>query len=381
MRLLSTRSMGSSKEGTQSGRKTKATKGEGTQEGQGEGVWGRAVAVAKNITVEPLMLLDGLAFSNMYVYMENLQMDRVCRVTCGFTEQVCGDLKAQHDASVEVQKNYSVFALYNGIIAATLPLFFILFMGAWSDKYGRKVPLVAVQVGHVLHAAGYLLVSLVPSWPVEVLLPVTLLDTLGGGVVSFLTVANSYIGDVTPEESRTSRVGLANSIWFLGGPFGTLMGRYIYGAGGYLALFTTSLVFYVISVIYVTFFLPESHGPFVKKPPTKTEAQKESLELRDSVAAVYGLDKKKNAAAHALTDARPTVATMVKDFFDPRRIVDSFRSTLRRREGNTRALILILIVTSLLRRLTRCKYSVAVHMLWIFSSFLLLLLRVGHPML
>ncbi|XP_045126833.1 proton-coupled folate transporter-like [Portunus trituberculatus] len=303
------------------------------------------------------MLLDGLAFSNMHVYIENLQMDRVCRVTCGFSEGVCQNLKAQHEASVEVQKSYSVFALYNGIIAAALPLFFILFMGAWSDKYGRKVPLVAVQVGHVLHAGGYLLASLVPSWPAEVLLLVTLLDTLGGGAVSFLTVANSYLGDVTPEESRTSRVGLANSIWFLGGPVGTLMGRYIYGAGGYLALFTTSLVLSVVAVVYVAVFLPESHGPFVKRSNTE-EAMKATLELRDSVAAVYGLEGKKKVS-HTLSDARPALATMAKDFFDPRRIVDSFKSTLRRREGNTRGLILTLIFTSLLRRVTRSPYVFA----------------------
>nr|XP_045593015.1 proton-coupled folate transporter-like [Procambarus clarkii] len=182
----------------------------------------------KGVTVEPLMLLDGLAFSSIHVYIENLQMDRVCRVTSGFSQQVCDNLRAQPGANVEVQQRYSVFALYNGIIAAALPLFFILFMGAWSDKYGRKVPLVAVQVGHALHAAGYLLASLAPSWPAEVLLAVTLLDTLGGGTVSFLTAANSYIGDVSSEESRTSRVGLANSIWFLGGPVGTLMGTYFY---------------------------------------------------------------------------------------------------------------------------------------------------------
>lgn len=356
MKLLSTRSMGSVKEGgLGDGGKAGARKGGAAAKAE-VGAWGRLVSAAKSVTVEPLMLLDGLAFSNMHVYIENLQMDRVCRVTCGFTEEVCGDLKAQHDASVEVQKSYSVFALYNGIIAAALPLFFILFMGAWSDKYGRKVPLVAVQVGHVLHAAGYLLAALVPSWPAEILLLVTLLDTLGGGAVSFLTVANSYIGDVSPEESRTSRVGLANSIWFLGGPFGTLMGRYIYGAGGYLALFTTSLVLSVMAVIYVAVFLPESHGPFKKKPTKQTEEQKASLELRDSVAAVYGIEGRSDAAKRQ-AEARPSVGTMVKAFFDPRRIMDSFRSTLRRREGNTRALILTLIFTSLLRRMTRCEYK------------------------
>ncbi|XP_071520553.1 probable peptidoglycan muropeptide transporter SLC46 isoform X2 [Panulirus ornatus] len=322
------------------------------------GWWSRVINVMKGVTVEPLMLLDGLAFSNMHVYIENLQMDRVCRVSSGFSQQVCDNLRSEPAASVHVQQRYSVFALYNGIIAAALPLFFILFMGAWSDKYGRKVPLVAVQVGHVLHAAGYLLASLAPWWPAEVLLLVTLLDTLGGGTVSFLTAANSYIGDVSSEESRTSRVGLANSIWFLGGPAGTLMGTYIYSQGGYLPLFATSLTLSVMAVVYVVVFLPESHGPFAKTADQEAPGHKAQVELRESVAAVYGLEMKATPI-HNAHHTRPTFSTMIKDFFNPRRILDSFKATLRKREGNTRALVLTLIFTSLLRRLTRSPYVFA----------------------
>lgn len=297
------------------------------------------------------MLLDGVAFSSMHVYMENLQMERVCRVSAGLGAQVCGALKEHPQASVEVQRRFSVFAFYNGVIAAALPLFFILFMGAWSDKYGRKVPLAAVQLGHCLHAAGYLLVALAPSWPPEVLLLVTLLDTLGGGAVSFLTTANAYVGDVSSEEARTSRVGLANSLWFLGGPIGTLMGTYIYSYGGYLSLFAASLALSALAATYVIAFLPESHGPFVRRPAAQSPPQKK-LEATESEAD--GRQARPAAAADA-AEARATAAQMARDFFSPRRIVDSFRSTLRRREGNTRALILVLIFTSLLRRVTRCK--------------------------
>ncbi|XP_047481677.1 proton-coupled folate transporter-like [Penaeus chinensis] len=306
--------------------------------------WSRVATLLRSVTVEPLMLLDGVAFSSMHVYIENLQMERVCRVSAGLGAEVCGALKAHPQASVEVQQRFSVFAFYNGVIAAALPLFFILFMGAWSDKYGRKVPLAAVQLGHCLHAVGYLLVALAPSWPPEILLLVTLLDTLGGGTVSFLTATNAYVGDVSSEEARTSRVGLAYSLWFLGGPIGTLMGTYIYSYGGYLYLFATSLALSLLAVTYVIVFLPESHGPFARR----------EKELEATESEVDGREARPAAAADA-AEARPTAAQMARDFFSPHRIVDSFRSTLRRREGNTRALILVLIFTSLLRRVTRCQ--------------------------
>ncbi|CAL4109121.1 unnamed protein product, partial [Meganyctiphanes norvegica] len=312
----------------------------------------------ESITVEPLMLLDGLAFSNTSVYMENLQMDRVCEVSCGYDQDICQSLSAYPDASVQVQKKFSVFALYNGIISAILPLFFILFMGAWSDRYGRRVPLIAVQTGHTLLAAAYLLVAITPGLAPELLFLATLLDTLGGGTVSFLTVANSYISDVTSEASRTSRVGVANSIWFLGGPVGTMMGRSLYMWGGYRALFGTSLALSAIALLYVMFILPESHGPFAKKPSeSKTKIP---LDMRGSIAKVYGIEA--NISPNALQELRAqdiTITQMVKDFFNPRRIVDSIKCVLRQRQGNLRALILLLTFTSLLRRLTRSPYVFA----------------------
>ncbi|XP_066939778.1 probable peptidoglycan muropeptide transporter SLC46 [Macrobrachium rosenbergii] len=313
--------------------------------------------IISSVTVEPVMLLDSLAFSAMQVYIESLQMDRVCQVNAKYSEEICLNLKAHQNASVAVQQKYSVFALYNGIIGAVLPLFFILFMGAWSDKYGRKVPLAAVQIGHLLHAGGYLLASFAPSWPVEIFLLLTFIDTLGGGNVCFLNAANSYIGDVSSEKERTSRVGLANSIWFIGGPAGTLMATFIYSAGGYLPLFATSLTCSLMAVLYIIVFLPESHGPFAKKSKTETGCQNAVSVMNDSVAAVYGIETR------ALKDTGCTnevdFAVMIKDFFSLQRILDSFRSTFRKREGNTRGLILILISTCLLKRFTRSPYVFA----------------------
>ena len=320
--------------------------------------WRRMLACLSTLSVEPVMLLDGLGYSNMVVLVENLQMDKVCQVNLNHTKEVCDNLTHHRSVKEAMTKEVSVFAMYNGIIMAVIPLFFILFIGAWSDKYGRKVPLVLSTIGHLLYALGYLVVSMVDVWPVEYLLFVALLDSLGGGTVSFLTAANSYISDVTSQESRTSRVGLANSIWFLGGPIGTLMGTYIYQAGGYQILFGTSLAMYLVSLAYMAFFLPESHGPFANvQKLEKVLPPKQSLRLRESVAWVYGIDKKKKdlmSTKSIMKRAKSiTVRKMLRDFFDPRRFLDSIRSTLKKREGNIRLYILLLIFCNLLRRLGR----------------------------
>ncbi|KAK3861470.1 hypothetical protein Pcinc_032577 [Petrolisthes cinctipes] len=220
--------------------------------------------VCSVMSVEPLMLLDGLAFSNMHVYMENLQMDRVCRVSCGLTEGVCGDLRSHTESSVEVQR--------------------------------RR------------HASGH---------------------TGLAEAVSFLTAANAYLGDVTPEHTRTSRISLANSIWFLGGPLGTLMGTYIYNTSGYLALFSVSLTLSLLAFLYVLFCLSESHGPYARNVQAIALAEKTPVQLRDSVALVYGLSvpaKKKIEATSSNSSARKMLEASISNSSAKKKALEAMNS-------------------------------------------------------
>ncbi|XP_066986954.1 probable peptidoglycan muropeptide transporter SLC46 [Macrobrachium rosenbergii] len=309
-------------------------------------LWLKLKLVVSSVSLEPVMLLDGIAFSVIIVFVENLQMDKICTVNLNFTEEVCNDISQYQEENLMVQRSFSVFGMYNGIIMAFLPLFFILFMGAWSDKYGRKMPIVISTIGHLFWSLGYLINSMVPSWPVEFLLLAALCDSLGGGTVSFITTTNAYLSDVTSEESRTSRVGLANSIWFLGGPIGTLLGTYIYKYGGYQVLFGTAAAMYVLSLIFL-FFLPESHGPFAKKKAPVDSDEK------DVVAPTITFKRPSKVEDPT---AEISVWKMAKDFFSYDRILDSFRCTFKARGGMVRAFIILLIFCNLLRRLGRGAY-------------------------
>ncbi|XP_068230710.1 probable peptidoglycan muropeptide transporter SLC46 [Palaemon carinicauda] len=308
-------------------------------------LWLKLKVVLSSVSVEPVMLLDGIAFSVIIVFVENLQMDKICTVNLNFTSEVCNEISQYQEQNLLVQQSFSVFGMYNGIIMAFLPLFFILFMGAWSDKYGRKVPIVISTIGHLFWSLGYLVNSMVPTWPVEFLLLAALCDSLGGGTVSFITATNAYLSDVTSEESRTSRVGLANSIWFLGGPIGTLLGTYIYKYGGYQVLFGTAAAMYVLSLIFL-FFLPESHGPFAKQASNKSEDKEVEMPT-----VTFKLPSKIEDMTSEIS-----VWKMFRDFFSYDRILDSFRCTFKPRGGMVRTFILLLIFCNLLRRLGRGAY-------------------------
>lgn len=189
--------------------------------------------------------------------------------------------------------------------------------------------------GHMIYAAGNLVSHWQVTWPVEVLYPITLMEALGGANVGILSATTSYIGDITSEKQRTSRMIIANSFWYLGGPVGTLVAAVMIKHSGYLLPLAMVFLAYAAATIYIIFYLEESHGPFVKK---KTEVQ--------------------DSASQEGAPQSVTVSNMVKDLFNWRRVVESFKTALRKREGNTRAILIVVIVANSIRRMARGNWII-----------------------
>ncbi|KAK8724276.1 hypothetical protein OTU49_011315, partial [Cherax quadricarinatus] len=290
------------------------------------------LTAVRTITVEPVMLIDGACKEAMLLFVENVQMNKICSVNLGFSPEVCANLSAHPEESVRVQREFSIFTFYNSIILSVLPLIFVLFMGAWSDKYGRKIPLLITLVGHVMYAGGYLLANWQTSWPVEVIYFVTLLEALGGANAGLLSSTVSYISDISKEEQRTSRISTANSIWFLGGPLGTLIGALIIKYSGYDLALGLVLLAYFLTAVYVIIFIKESHGPYAKK----------ELQAQGSIKDESSIQKKD-----------VNITTMVVDFFNWRRVVESFKTAFRKREGNARAVLMAVMAGNMIRRMAR----------------------------
>ncbi|XP_069959636.1 LOW QUALITY PROTEIN: proton-coupled folate transporter-like [Cherax quadricarinatus] len=290
------------------------------------------LTAVRTITVEPVMLIDGACKEAMLLFVENVQMNKICSVNLGFSPEVCANLSAHPEESVRVQREFSIFTFYNSIILSVLPLIFVQFMGAWSDKYGRKIPLLIILVGHVMYAGGYLLANWQTSWPVEVIYFVTLLEALGGANAGLLSSTVSYISDISKEDQRTSRISTANSIWFLGGPLGTLIGALIIKYSGYDLALGLVLLAYFLTAIYVIVFIKESHGPYAKK----------ELQAQGSIKDESSIQKKD-----------VNITTMVVDFFNWRRVVESFKTAFRKREGNARAVLMAVMAGNMIRRMAR----------------------------
>lgn len=162
---------------------------------------------------------------------------------------------------------------------------------------------------------------------------VTFLEALGGAYMCLLSTSTSYISDISTQESRTARVGTVNSVWYLGGPLGTLIGAVVIKFCGYNMALGLVLAAYLSAIVYVICFIQESHGPFARQ----------SLQPKGSIKECP-LKKE---------DVRKT--TMLKDFFNWHRVVESFKTAFKKREGNARAVLLAIIFCNMLWRMSRGK--------------------------
>lgn len=85
----------------------------------------------------------------------------------------------------QVQSYVSNLNIYNTIINCVPSTLFVLFLGPWSDTYGRKPLMILSIVGYVLSTLIYMANCYWNSWPAEYLLLASVPVSLLGGWSTF----------------------------------------------------------------------------------------------------------------------------------------------------------------------------------------------------
>ncbi|XP_064098362.1 lysosomal proton-coupled steroid conjugate and bile acid symporter SLC46A3-like isoform X2 [Macrobrachium nipponense] len=214
------------------------------------------------ITIEPMLFVKTMATDASYATFQNMRLDRFCQVTLGYSAEVCDSLSDGHhqDAEVEVQKLANVFNFYSRLISSIIPVLMISFIAAWSDRRGRRMPILLGLFGLALSAGTYFLVSFFPSWPPEVLYVAAFCNSLGG-IPLFYMAAYGYVADKSEICSRTKRLAIVRGIWLLGTPAGTTTGTLIFSAGGYTWVTGVCTILYVLCFVYSAIIIKDNEKP------------------------------------------------------------------------------------------------------------------------
>ncbi|KAK3867282.1 hypothetical protein Pcinc_027250 [Petrolisthes cinctipes] len=220
----------------------------------------------RRVRLEPMLFLKMMAEGNFGVVADTLEVQRICRLSLGYSDDNCTNMDdGNHsDVQLEVQVTQNNFNYNQLLIASLLPLFVVIFVGPLSDRYGRKPPMLAVLAGFAALAVVYLVEALQPTWPVEVLYLGTAVVNLTGSWVVFNMAVYSYVADITTPDTRTRRLALVDACWYMGGPLGRLLGGWVYHVGGSAPVFLISLILWVLCFLYVLILIPES----VREKPT-----------------------------------------------------------------------------------------------------------------
>lgn len=222
--------------------------------------------IRTNITIEPALAFFVMPSVLAILAVQNLNLDKACRVNLHFGDEVCTALRLRKRANHtfeedEVQKLAASVQAWRTVIHTAVPTILMLFIGAWSDKTGkRKICMLMPIAGEFLTCLlnmvnTYFFYQVSMEWTVfmEVIFP-----ALTGGWYTMFLGCFSYIGDITPRETRTFRMGLLSLCMTVGFPVAMGLSGILLRYLGYYGVFTISASLQLLNFCYV-FFAIEDH--------------------------------------------------------------------------------------------------------------------------
>ena len=149
------------------------------------------VKYIKSISLEPAIFLLALALGLINGAQINLDLViwKICNIELNFTKEICDNLSLDenNDYEIEVQKRLQNFEMVLEWIRSVPSFVYTLFIGALSDKFGRKplilLPLLGTLIDQALYFVNY---KLIESLPLEFIYFISFNFFLGGYPMYYL---------------------------------------------------------------------------------------------------------------------------------------------------------------------------------------------------
>lgn len=250
--------------------------------------------------------------------VQNLNLEKACRVNLAFEEGVCDAMAQRNHSGYTQQQEQNVQRLvasmnaYKNLIQSLLPTVMLVFLGSWSDRHQRRKPCIILPViGDMCSTLGFLVsVYFFMELPVEFncffeAVPPAI---TGGWFVMFMGIF-SYISGVSSVETRTLRIGAVNIFFNVSITIGIAMSGILYNKIGFYGVFSLGLCMYITGLVYALFRVKE-----------------------EGVKAAADDDEKRKEIGFC------------KDFFDLKHVKDTFRVVFKKGKRNRRKRVCILMV-------------------------------------
>lgn len=244
------------------------------------------------LRIEPFLFLVMFSLMVKEVSQQSLIMDKVCRLQFNQPKKICDNL-VKHESLLEsVQKVSTHYKIGHGLITIVPSIVTATLLSPWSDKYGRKLPMLASIFGLILEAVGLIIIGAIPSIPSYFLFIAGIPTGVSGGYLMAISSTYTYLADVTDRESRAIRYAILEVVMILATPLGMEIGGQIYKSSGITDVYAAALVALLGSFIWVFFFVEETRG------------KEEKATLKEMIRYVFRLDNLKESL-HTCIVSRP----------------------------------------------------------------------------
>ncbi|XP_066249962.1 probable peptidoglycan muropeptide transporter SLC46 [Euwallacea similis] len=258
-------------------------------------------------TVEVTVFLTFFGFFLCDSINTNLMIYRTCTVTLGKNKHMCSLLGNSTDPRIKaleklVQPKADIVSMVKSLVDGFSNAILCLFVGPWSDRFGRRPVIVINVIGIVLMNVVMVLFSIfetISPWYM-MLCSVPVILTGGGG--SLLTVMFAYLTDVTSGQNRGFRMGMFEAVMAMAVLLGSASSSYIYNATNYVIIYAIASLSSLLALAHALYFIPES------------------------------LPNRENTSRF-------------KAFFNVRNPISMFRTSFQSRPHFNRAIILLLVLT------------------------------------
>lgn len=217
--------------------------------------------------LEPAILLLFYAWNVSSAVFTNQVVYQACTVTFKHNESQCALLGTENetqeiaDLERQVQPYTATILMSKSLIESIIPALCSMFIGPWSDKYGRKPVLLSTFIGSF---CSYGLVALIcflsgryeidPWYYILAYIPAA----LSGGNCALITGVFCYITDVTSEQNRAVKMGVLEAAIFGGLLLGVLSSSYILRWTNAMTVFAIAAGAIFLGILYIVFYIEES---------------------------------------------------------------------------------------------------------------------------
>lgn len=208
----------------------------------------------RHVSVEPTMWFYMMAFMVTSVVEQAFFVYKACRVDHGFSEEVCANLSNDEERKKIVHVTVSNFHQWNNVAGHIVPIILAMFIGNWSDRRGRKLPLVIGLVGKFIYSFMVVVNSMMETWNLNMVIYTASIPMgLLGGDVAIFAACFAYVSDITTVQQRTMRVMILDVVYLSTMPTGVAIGGYLFKKvlnSSYSIMFTINSVLLICSILY-----------------------------------------------------------------------------------------------------------------------------------